>query len=53
MEKQHRASLWYVCICMDWCFSLAVAGNKSATWPPLPPLGCGGVWKETGKLREQ
>jgi len=26
-----------------------VAGNKSSTQLPLPPLGCGGEWKETGK----
>jgi len=31
------------------CYSLAVAGNKSATRPPLPPQGCGGEWKETGR----
>ena len=24
---------------------LAAAGNKSATWPPLAPPGCGGEWK--------
>jgi len=28
---------------------LAAAGNKSAMWPPLPLLGCGGEWKETGR----
>ena len=28
---------------------LAAAGNKSATRPPLPPPGCGGEWKETGR----
>jgi len=27
----------------------AAADNKSATWPPLPLLGCGGEWKETGR----
>jgi len=32
-----------------WCYGLAAAGNKSATQPPLPPLGCGGEWKETGR----
>jgi len=26
-----------------------VAGNKSATQPPLLPKGCGGEWKETGR----
>jgi len=31
------------------CYSLAVAGNKSAMRPPLPLLGCGGEWKETGR----
>jgi len=25
---------------------LAAAGNKSTTWPPLPPPACGGEWKE-------
>jgi len=30
-------------------YGLAVAGNKSATRPPLPLLGCGGEWKETGR----
>jgi len=28
---------------------LAAAGNRSTTRPPLPPLGCGGEWKETGR----
>jgi len=28
---------------------LAAAGNKSVTRPPLPPPGCGGEWKETGR----
>jgi len=27
----------------------AAAGNKSATWPPLPPPGCRGEWKDTGR----
>ena len=27
----------------------AAAGNKSATWPPLPPPACGGEWKERGR----
>jgi len=27
----------------------AVASNKSATWPPLPPPGCREEWKETGR----
>ena len=27
----------------------AAAGNKSATRPPLPPPGCKGEWKETGR----
>jgi len=27
----------------------AAAGNKSATRPPLPPLGCGEEWKERGR----
>jgi len=31
------------------CYGLAAAGNKSATQPPLPPPGCGGEWKETGR----
>jgi len=31
------------------CYSLAAAGNKSATRPPLPLLGCGGEWKKTGR----
>jgi len=31
------------------CYGLAAAGNKSAMRPPLPPLGCGGEWKETGR----
>jgi len=31
------------------CYSLAAAGNKSTTRPPLPPLGCRGGWKETGR----
>jgi len=42
--------------CIEWvsynimpCYGLAVAGNKSATWPPLPMLGWGGEWKETGR----
>jgi len=30
---------------------LAVAGNKSATQPPLPPPGCGEEWKGTGRNR--
>jgi len=24
------------------CYSLTAAGNKNATWRPLPLLGCGG-----------
>jgi len=28
---------------------LAAAGNKSTMQPPLPPPGCGGEWKETGR----
>jgi len=28
---------------------LAAAGNKSATRPPLPPPGCRGEWKDTGR----
>jgi len=31
------------------CYSLAAAGSESATWPPLPPLGCRGEWKETDR----
>jgi len=31
------------------CSGLAADGNKSATRPPLPPPGCGGEWKETGR----
>jgi len=31
------------------CSALAVAGNKSAMRPPLPPPGCRGEWKETGR----
>jgi len=31
------------------CYGLAAAGNKSATRLPLPPLGCGGEWKERGR----
>jgi len=31
---------------MVFVLVLAAAGNKSATWPPLPPPGCGGEWKE-------
>ena len=31
------------------CSGSAAAGNKSTTRPPLPPLGCGGEWKETGR----
>ena len=31
------------------CYGLAAAGKKSTTRLPLPPLGCGGEWKETGK----
>jgi len=31
------------------CSGLVAAGNKSATPPPLPPPGCGGEWKETGR----
>jgi len=27
------------------------AGNKSATWPPLPSPACTGEWKETGRNR--
>jgi len=27
----------------------AAASNKSTTWPPLPPPGRGGEWKETGR----
>jgi len=27
----------------------AATGNKSTTRPPLPPPGCGGEWKETGR----
>jgi len=34
-----------------WCYSLAAAGNKSVTRPPLPPPGCTGEWKETGRNR--
>jgi len=33
------------------CYGLAAAGNESAMRPPLPPLGCGGEWKETGRNR--
>jgi len=33
------------------CSGLAAAGNKSAMMPPLPPPGCGGEWKETGRKR--
>jgi len=32
-----------------YCYSLAAAGNKSATRQLLPPLGCEGEWKETGR----
>jgi len=28
---------------------LAAASNKSTMRPPLPPPGCGGEWKETGR----
>jgi len=38
-------------IILFFCYSLAVAGNKSTTWPPLPPPECGGEWKETGRNR--
>jgi len=31
------------------CSGLAAAGNKSAMRPPLPPPGCGGERKETGR----
>jgi len=31
---------------LHFCYGLAVAGNKSATRPHLPPPGCGGEWKE-------
>jgi len=31
------------------CYGLAAAGNKRATRPPLPPLGCRGEWKERGR----
>jgi len=31
------------------CYGLAAAGNKSSTQLPLPPPGCGGEWKETGR----
>ena len=31
------------------CYGLTVAGNKSTTQPPLPPLECRGEWKETGR----
>ena len=30
-------------------YGLAAAGNKSPMRPPLPPPGCGGEWKETGR----
>ena len=33
------------------CYGLAVTGNKSTMRLPLPPLGCGGEWKETGRNR--
>jgi len=29
---------------------LTAAGDKSPTWPPLPPPGCRGEWKERQKL---
>jgi len=31
------------------CSGLAAASNKSTTRPPLPPPGCGGERKETGR----
>ena len=31
------------------CYGLAAASNKSATWQPHPPAGCGEEWKETGR----
>jgi len=34
---------------VDVCYSLAAAGNKRATRPPLPLLGHGREWKETGR----
>jgi len=36
-------------LCNSTRYSLAVAGNKSAMRLPLPLLGCGGEWKETGR----
>jgi len=30
-------------------FWFGAAGNKSATRLPLPLLGCGGEWEETGR----
>jgi len=30
-------------------FRFGAVGNKSATRPPLPPLGCRGEWKETSR----
>jgi len=34
---------------LTMCYSLAAVSNKSTTRPPLPPLGCGGEWKERGR----
>jgi len=31
------------------CYSLAAAGNKSTMPPPLPPPGCRGEGKESGR----
>jgi len=32
-----------------FCSGFGCSGNKSAKRPPLPPPGCGGEWKETGR----
>jgi len=51
--KKLKSIFTYENFCIDFyvtvCYGLGVAGNKSATGPPLPPPGCGGEWKETGR----
>jgi len=49
-EVAHPETIRYSCTnCTGNCYGLAAASNKSATRPPLPPPGCGGEWKETGR----
>jgi len=45
----HKLLYFTTASVFDWCYGLAVASKKSATWPPLTPPGCRGERKETGR----